>query len=367
MKKKFNFSAGPSMLPESVLNQIKEELLNWNNLGISVMEISHRSSEFEELAQKTQRNLRILLDVPSNYTILFCQGGARAQFSAIPMNLLKKPTGNIDYINTGYWGYRAAIEAQKFCNVNIVNVLDKDINGFYFIKPINEWNISKDSLYIHYCPNETISGISINDIPIFSETKILIADCSSMLLSQPIDINRFGIIYASAQKNIGVPGLTVVIIRNDLIFNTVSNYKKIPAILDYEILLSNNSMFNTPVTISWYIANLVLEWLKKLGGLSKINEFNKKKSALLYKAIDDSDCYYNNINYKYRSIMNVPFFLKREKLTYLFLEESKFFGLYGLKGHKIHGGIRASIYNAMTLEGVLNLIKFMNFFSRQCS
>lgn len=362
MKKIFNFSAGPSGLPKQVLNQIKKELYNWNNLGISIMEISHRSSEFEELAYNAQKKLRILLNIPKHYKILFCHGGARAQFAAIPLNLLIKPTDNIDYINTGYWGYSAAIESKKYCNPYIVDVSNTTNNKLRSINPISQWNISESSTYIHYCPNETIDGISIDEIPNFYN-KTIIADCSSNLLSQPLDVNNFGVIYASAQKNIGISGLTVIIIREDLIIP--SNHKKIPSILDYYVLSKYQSMFNTPVTISWYVADLIFEWLNNQGGLKRMQKYNQEKSNILYDLIDTNDFYYNNIDLKNRSCMNISFFLKKSALTHLFIKESENFGLYGLKGHKAIGGLRASLYNAMTLEGVQKLIEFMNAFSKK--
>lgn len=350
------------MLPKQVLSQIKKELYNWNGLGISIMEISHRSTEFEELAYNAQKNLRILLNIPSHYQILFCHGGARAQFSAIPLNFLNKSTDYIDYIDTGYWGYKAAIESKKYCNPHIVNVSNKTWGKLRAIEPMYKWKVSKNSTYMHYCPNETVDGMSIDEIPNFSN-KIVIADCSSVLLSCPLDVNNFGMIYASAQKNIGIPGLTIIIIRNDLI--TSSYNSTIPSILNYHILSKNNSMFNTPVTISWYVANLIFKWIDSRGGLSKIQKYNQKKSDLLYHMIDTNNFYYNNIDLKNRSRMNISFFLKKEILTNLFLQESVNFGLYGLKGHKAIGGIRASIYNAMTVRGVKKLIKFMDFFSKK--
>lgn len=360
MQKVFNFSSGPSMLPEQVKMHLKKELYNWCNLGISVMEISHRSMEFVELTQCAQQNLRILLDIPQNYKIIFCHGGARGQFSAIPMNLLQKTTDNIDYINTGYWGYKAAVEAKKFCNPNIVDVLSNTKDSLYSVKPISQWTVSKNSSYIHYCPNETIDGISIDDVPDCFD-KIIIADCSSTLLSRPLKISKFGMIYASAQKNMGISGLTVLIIREDLIRSLHNS--NIPSILNYQILYENRSLFNTPVTVSWYIANLVFEWLKNQGGLQKIQEYNQLKSNLLYHTIDTCDFYYNLVDPKNRSCMNIPFFLKTNNLNHLFLEESKKNGLYGLKGHQSVGGIRASLYNAMPLEGVQELVQFMQWFA----
>lgn len=362
MTRIFNFNAGPSMLPEKVLCQIKKELYNWKNLGISVMEISHRSEEFIKLAQETKQNLRELLDIPENYKILFCHGGARGQFSAVPMNLSATSSDHVDYINTGFWSHFASIEAKKYCNPNIINIFNNK-RKLHEIQSISQWNISSNSVYIHYCPNETINGISIHEFPKFYD-KIVVADCSSMLLSCPLDINCFGLIYASAQKNIGISGLTVVIIREDLL---ISSRKKIPSILNYKVLSDCNSMFNTPSTVSWYVANLVFKWLKEQGGVRKIYKRNKKKATLLYKYIDTSDFYYNNINIFYRSYMNIPFFLKDSKLENDFLNESLRFGLYGLKGHRLIGGMRASLYNSMTLEGVQKLIEFMQYFSEKHS
>ncbi|URJ31559.1 3-phosphoserine/phosphohydroxythreonine transaminase [Blochmannia endosymbiont of Camponotus modoc] len=360
MNKVFNFSAGPAMLPKQVLRQVKEELYNWNNMGISVIEISHRSKEFLQLMQEAKQDMRDLLDIPETYEVLFCHGGARAQFSAIPMNLLKKSSERVDYIKTGYWAYNAAIEAKKYCDPRIINVVGKK-NGLYNIQPISKWDVSENSLYIHYCPNETIDGIAVYETPNFSD-KIVVADCSSTLFSGPLNINRFGIIYATAQKNIGISGLTVIIIRKDLLKEP---YRVVPSILNYKILADNFSMFNTPVTVSWYVASLMFKWLKTQGGLKEINKRNQEKSALLYNAIDSSNFYYNNISLSNRSYMNIPFFLENNKLNDLFLKESISFGLHGLKGHKVVGGMRASLYNAMTLEGVKKLIRFMKLFSEK--
>lgn len=360
MTKIFNFSAGPSMLPEQVLYQIKNELCNWNNLGISVMEVSHRSEEFFELTQKTKKNLRELLSIPENYKVLFCHGGARGQFSAVPMNLVETPSSHVDYINTGFWSYSAAIESRKYCRPRIIDISNSG-NKLISMKLMSQWDISSDSIYLHYCPNETIDGISVYEEPSFYN-KIVVADCSSMLLSRPLDVNKFGIIYASAQKNIGISGATIVIIREDLL---VRSNDRIPSILNYQVLNNYHSMFNTPVTISWYIANLIFKWLKKRGGLQKINKYNQEKATLLYDAIDANEFYYNNVDSLNRSCMNVPFFLKEKKLENLFLNESLSFGLYGLRGHKMAGGMRASLYNAMTLEGVQKLVKFMKLFSEK--
>ncbi|URJ24890.1 3-phosphoserine/phosphohydroxythreonine transaminase [Candidatus Blochmannia ocreatus (nom. nud.)] len=360
----FNFSAGPAMLPHSVLHQVKEELHSWNNMGVSVMEVSHRSEEFVQLMHSMKKDFCELLNIPENYEVLFCHGGARGQFSAIPMNLLCKTTSkHADYINTGYWSYSAALEAKKYCVPRVIDVRVKN-NGIRSIQSIHAWDISSDSIYIHYCPNETIDGIAVYDHPPKFFNKIVVADCSSMLLTCPIDVSRFGIIYAASQKNIGISGLTVVIIRRDLL--KVSR-EEVPSILNYKILAKNYSMFNTPVTISWYIASLVLRWLKNQGGLEMINRHNLEKSKVLYAAIDSSDFYYNDIDRVNRSCINVPFFLRNKKLTNIFLQESISFGLYGLSGHRSVGGIRASLYNAMSLRGVKRLVEFMNFFSKKYS
>lgn len=360
MTRVFNFSAGPSMLPQQVLHQIKHELYNWNHSGVSVMEISHRSREFFQLAQETKKNLRELLHIPDNYKILFCHGGGRGQFSAVPINLLTTSLAHADYINTGFWSYSAAMEAKKYCMPKIINVCN-ETNKLISIKTMAQWDISANSTYIHYCPNETINGISVYEDPDFHD-KIVVADCSSMLLSRPLNVNKFGIIYAAAQKNIGISGLTIVIIKENLL---IHSQRKIPSILNYAILDNCDSMFNTPVTISWYIANLIFKWLKSKGGLQIINRYNQEKANLLYNAIDTNDLYYNNVNVLNRSDMNVPFFLKQNKLEDLFLSESLRYGLHGLKGHRILGGIRASLYNAMTLEGVKELVQFMEFFSKK--
>ncbi|URJ23436.1 3-phosphoserine/phosphohydroxythreonine transaminase [Blochmannia endosymbiont of Camponotus sp. C-003] len=360
MNKVFNFSAGPAMLPHQVLSQIKEELYSWNNMGMSVMEISHRSKEFFQLMQDAKQDMRDLLDIPETYEVLFCHGGARAQFSAIPMNLLKTFSSRVDYVITGYWAYNAAIEAKKYCDPRMINVVDKK-NGLHNIQSISKWDVSENSLYVHYCPNETIDGIAVYETPNFSD-KIVVADCSSTLFSRPINVNRFGIIYATAQKNIGISGLTVIIIRKDLLKEP---HRAIPSILNYKVLSDNCSMFNTPVTMSWYVASLMFKWFKAQGGLEEIDKCNQEKSTLLYNTIDSSNFYYNNVSLLNRSYMNVPFFLKDDRLNDLFLKESICFGLYGLKGHKVVGGMRASLYNAMTLEGVQKLVGFMKLFSEK--
>ncbi|WP_041062775.1 3-phosphoserine/phosphohydroxythreonine transaminase [Candidatus Tachikawaea gelatinosa] len=354
MKKIYNFSAGPSMIPFEVVQTIKKEIPNWHSLGVSVMEISHRSKEFIEMSKTIKQDLRELLNIPKNYKILLCHGGARAQFSAVPGNLLSKENMTADYINTGYWSLSAKKEAEKYC---LPNKIDARIinNNICSILPMKEWILSKNSKYLHYCPNETIEGIAIYEEPKF-EKKIVVADFSSIILAYPININNYDLIYASAQKNVGIAGLTIVIIREELL-NITNKY--IPSILNYKTLYENESMFNTPSTFSWYVAGLVLKWLKKNGGIHTINYINKKKSELLYKTIDNSDLYINHISNNNRSLMNISFQLLNKKLEKKFLKDAQKIGLYGLQGHRIIGGIRASIYNAMPIEGVEKLAKFM--------
>lgn len=355
----YNFSAGPAMIPKDVLNQAKQELQNWNQTGCSVMEISHRSKEFIQVTLEAQKDLRDLLNISNNYEILFCQGGARGQFSAVPMNLL----GNLkcaDYINSGYWSNCAMIEAKKYCSPKNILIKRKKNGKDLLLKP-SEWNISNISAYIHYCPNETIDGMSIYEEPNFKD-KVIVGDFSSYILSRTINIENYGLIYAGAQKNIGPSGITIILIRKDLIGHAS---KISPSIFNYHIISKNNSMFNTPPTFSWYLSGLVFKWLKKQGGIKKIEELNQKKSNLLYKIIDQSGFYINNIDKKNRSQMNIVFHLYNSKLNEIFLEESKKEGLNALKGHYIIGGMRASIYNAMPFKGVQTLAEFMLYFEKK--
>ncbi|UAJ65942.1 3-phosphoserine/phosphohydroxythreonine transaminase [Candidatus Schneideria nysicola] len=363
MNRIFNFSAGPAAIPIQVLQKVQKELCNWHNLGVSIMEISHRSKEFLQIAQESERDLRELLNVPDNYKILFCQGGARAQFAAVPMNLItNNEKNNVEYIISGYWSRCAAQEAQKYCDPKIIDVLVQD-DTMLGIKSMKKWPISTNSTYVHYCPNETIEGLAIHDLPIFdTKNTVVVADCSSMILSAPLDISRFGIIYAGAQKNIGPAGLTVLIIREDLLGLA---RKEIPSVLNYQLLYEYSSMFNTPPTFAWYLAGLVFKWLKSEGGLLEISKRNKAKAKLLYQTIDNSECYSNNINPLNRSYMNIPFKIINKKLEEMFFQESLNAGLYALKGHKILGGVRASLYNAVTLEGVQALVDFMKYFERR--
>ncbi|VFP79004.1 Phosphoserine aminotransferase [Candidatus Erwinia haradaeae] len=349
----FNFSSGPAMLPRDILKHVEKELKNWRGLGISVMEISHRSKEFIDIAEEAEYNLRDLLKIPMRYKILFCSGGARGQFSSIPLNLLGK-NPQADYINTGYWSRNASIEARKYCKPNVINATTL-MQGYRSVLPMNEWKVSEDSTYVHFCPNETIDGIAVHEQPNFPH-HTLVADLSSTILSRPIDVRKYGIFYAAAQKNIGISGLTLVVVHESLLDQACNG---LPSILHYKVLAESNSMFNTPPTFSWYISGLVFKWLKKKGGLNELEKINKIKANLLYNTIDASALYYNDIAISNRSYTNIPFYLLNKQLEKPFLSESLSAGLYGLKGHKTAGGMRASLYNAMPLSGVKKLIDFM--------
>ncbi|QJC31726.1 3-phosphoserine/phosphohydroxythreonine transaminase [Enterobacteriaceae endosymbiont of Donacia tomentosa] len=364
MKKIFNFSPGPASLPIEVLKQAQSELLNWNKLNISVMEISHRNKNFVHLIEEIKDDLRELIKIPLNYDILFCQGGARTQFSAIPMNLLYY-NQNADYANIGHWSSKAIEEAKKYCIPNIINTV-KIKNNLYYIKKMQNWDLDKNSKYLHYCSNETIEGLSVNEEPNF-KNKIVIADLSSSILTEEININNYSMIYASAQKNIGPAGLTIIIIKKDLISKNKKKRKELPSVLDYQIISKYNSMFNTPPTFSLYLSGLVLKWLKKIGGVKYISNINRKKAKLLYNTIDRSNIYTNKISKHNRSITNVVFHLPNTNMEKNFLKNSEKNGLYYLKGHSIIGGIRASIYNAMPIEGIKKLINFMNDFEKMYS
>ncbi|KML68036.1 3-phosphoserine/phosphohydroxythreonine transaminase [Pectobacterium peruviense] len=355
----FNFSAGPAMLPVEVLRRAEQELCNWNGLGTSVMEISHRSKEFMQVAAESEQDLRDLLKIPSNYKVLFCHGGARAQFAAVPLNLLGDRS-TADYIDGGYWAHSAINEAEKYCTPNVIDVKTRidDLRG---IKPMREWKLSDDAAFVHYCPNETIDGVAIEEEPDFGD-KIVVADYSSSILSRRIDVSRYGVIYAGAQKNIGPAGLTLVIVREDLLGKA---RRELPSILDYQVLADNDSMFNTPPTFAWYLSGMVFKWLKEHGGLAEMEKRNQEKADLLYSAIDGNDFYRNDVAVANRSRMNVPFLLADSALDKVFLEESVAAGLHALKGHRVVGGMRASIYNAMPLEGVKALTEFMADFARR--
>ncbi|MEX5381838.1 3-phosphoserine/phosphohydroxythreonine transaminase [Cronobacter muytjensii] len=359
MAQVYNFSSGPAMLPADVLRVAQEELRDWQGLGTSVMEISHRSKEFIQVAEQAEQDFRDLLQIPSNYKVLFCHGGGRGQFSAIPLNLLGDKT-TADYVDGGYWAASAVKEAKKYLTPNVIDA-KITVDGKRAIKPMNEWQRSEGAAYLHYCPNETIDGIAINDTPDFGDA-IVTADFSSTILSHPIDISRYGVIYAGAQKNIGPAGLTLVIVREDLLGRA---HVACPSVLNYSVLSENDSMFNTPPTFAWYLAGLVFKWLKGKGGVAAMDKINQQKAELLYGVIDNSGFYRNDVATANRSRMNVPFQLADSNLDKLFLEESFAAGLHALKGHRVVGGMRASIYNAMPLEGVQALTDFMVDFERR--
>lgn len=356
MSRVFNFSAGPAALPEAVLTQAQEEILDWHGAGMSVMEMSHRGKEFMSIAAQAEADFRELLAIPDNYKVLFLQGGASSQFAMVPLNLFGKH-GKADFINTGSWSKKAIAEAKRYGEVHVV----ADTSADYTVPSADQLDWSDQADFVHYTPNETIQGVEFPSIPEVGDTP-LVADMSSTILSRPIDVSRFGIIYAGAQKNIGPAGLTMVIVRDDLIGNESAST---PAMLSYKTHADNDSMYNTPPTYSWYLAGLTFAWLKEQGGLPAIAAINERKSAALYKAIDDSAFYANPVDPGCRSWMNVPFTLADASLDGLFLEKAAEKGLKTLKGHRSVGGMRASIYNAMPEAGVQALIDFMAEFEQQ--
>ena len=357
MTRVFNFSAGPAAIPEEVLSQAQQEMLDWQGSGMSVMEMSHRGKEFVSIAEQAEADLRELMAIPSNYKVLFLQGGASAQFAMIPMNIAGKGA-KADYINTGAWSKKAIGEAKRLTSVNIAATTESD--NFTRAPEQSELKLDGSAAYLHYTPNETIGGVEFSYIPESGDVP-LVADMSSTILSRPVDVSRFGIIYAGAQKNIGPAGLTVVIIRDDLI----GKFDDLPSIFDYKNHAENDSMLNTPPTYAWYIAGLVFQWIKGKGGLAAMAEINKRKADKLYAAIDNSAFYKNPVSVESRSWMNVPFTLANADLDADFLSEAKANGLVTLKGHRSVGGMRASIYNAMPEEGIDALISFMADFEKR--
>lgn len=353
----FNFSPGPAVLPLEVLEQARDELLDWQGSGMSVMEISHRGKAFVEVAAQAEADLRELMSIPRNYKVLFMQGGASAQFSLVPMNLTT-PQSTVDYVNTGHWSRKAMAEAARYCSVHAA----ADAGGAYVRVPAQqELLLSAGAAYLHYTPNETIGGVEFGYVPQAGEVP-LVADMSSSILSQSIDISKFGLIYAGAQKNIGPSGLVVVIVREDLIGRA---RPETPHVFDYKAVADDQSMLNTPPTFAWYMAGLVFKWLKKAGGVRRMDELNAAKAGTLYAAIDSSGLYKNAVAKDARSRMNVTFSLSKPELDAPFLAEAAAAGLQGLKGHRALGGMRASLYNAMPLVGVEGLIAFMREFERR--
>ncbi|ELA08605.1 3-phosphoserine/phosphohydroxythreonine aminotransferase [Moraxella macacae 0408225] len=359
-KRVHNFCAGPATMPTAVLQKAKHDLLNWHNSGSSVMEISHRSADFIAIAQKAEQDLRKLMHIPDNYRVLFLQGGASLQFSSIVMNLLH---GVADYLDTGIWSKKAITEALRYeqAGLGTINVVAtaKDSN-YTRIPDVATWQLSDNADYFHYCPNETIQGLAMFDLPTVNAP--IVADMSSCILSMPIDVSKFGLIYAGAQKNIGPAGLTLVIVRDDLLgkANLIC-----PNTQNYQNQALNDSMLNTPPTFAWYLSGLVFEWLLEQGGVHAIYQQNLEKARRLYACIDNSDFYHNPVDKNYRSIMNIPFTLSDSSLDKVFLEQAAQNGLLNLKGHKAVGGMRASIYNAMDLTAIDDLVSFMQHFECQ--
>jgi phosphoserine aminotransferase len=353
----FNFSAGPAVLPVEVLEQAREELLDWRGSGMSVMEMSHRGKEFISIAERAEADLRELLAVPANYKVLFLQGGATAQFAAVPMNLARADS-KVGYANTGAWSKKAIGEAKRYAKVNVVADAGEP---YASIPPQASWKLDPDAAYVHYTPNETIGGVEFHFVPDAGGVP-LVADMSSTLLSRPIDVSKFGVIYAGAQKNIGPAGLTLVIVRDDLLGRA---RPETPTFIDFAAMAKDGSMLNTPPTFAWYLAGLVFQWLKRQGGLAGIGERNRAKAGKLYDAIDASPFYSNPVAKDARSWMNVPFTLAKPELDKTFIVEAKAAGLVTLEGHRSVGGMRASLYNAMPMEGVDALVAFMKEFERK--
>ena len=359
MARVYNVSAGPAALPEDVLKQAQAEMLDWNGSGMSVMEMSHRGKEFMSIAAEAEADLRELMAVPENYKVLFLQGGASSQFAAIPMNLIGR-TGKADYFRTGSWSKKAIAEAKRFGDINVSVDAEQD-GKFTSVPAADGFTVSGDAAYVHYTPNETIEGVEFPYIPDTGDIP-LVADMSSTILSRPLDVSRYGLIYAGAQKNIGPAGLTIVIVRDDLIGSPLEGT---PAMFNYLTHADAGSMYNTPPTYGWYLAGLVFKWLKAKGGLSGMAEINQRKAANLYDAIDASSFYANPVATECRSWMNVPFTLADSALDAEFLKQAGEANLKTLKGHRSVGGMRASIYNAMPEAGVDTLIEFMGEFERK--
>jgi phosphoserine aminotransferase len=353
----FNFSAGPAALPLPVLEQARAELLDWQG-GMSVMEVSHRSRAFMAVAERAESDLRELLAVPAAYSVLFMQGGATGQFSAVPLNL-SQPGATADYVNTGHWSERAIKEARRF--VRVVTAADEAASRYTTVPAAGSLAVSPGSAYLHYTPNETIGGVEFPYVPDTGAVP-LVADMSSSILSRPLDVGRFGLIYAGAQKNIGPAGITVVIVRKDLLREPRDGT---PAVLGYRAMAEAGSMLNTPPTFGWYVAGLVFQWLRREGGLAEMERRNRAKAEMLYAAIDTSDFYSNPVARDCRSWMNVPFRLARPELDKEFLVQADAAGLANLAGHRAVGGMRASLYNAMPVEGVAALVDFMRDFERR--
>ncbi len=356
----FNFSAGPAVLPKDVLRQAAAEMLDWHGSGMSVMEMSHRGPEFISIYQQAEADLRELLAVPPNYKILFMQGGGLAQNAIIPLNLAGccGQPATIDFVHTGTWSGKSIKEAKRYANVNIA--ASGEAGGFTSVPPQDTWRLTPGAAYLHICTNETIDGVEYNFVPKVDARLPIVADMSSHILSRTVDVSQYGVIFAGAQKNIGPAGLTIVIVRDDLLEDALPDC---PSAFHYKTVAEHESMFNTPPTYAIYIAGLVFAHLKKQGGVAAMEQINIEKARLLYEALDADDFYQNRVALDCRSRMNIPFFLRDEFLNDQFLAGAKARGLLQLKGHKSVGGMRASIYNAMPLEGVQALVDYLNEFA----
>lgn len=359
MKQIFNFSAGPAVLPKPVLERAQAEMLDWHGSGMSVMEMSHRGKEFTSILEKTEADLRQLLAIPSNYKVLFLQGGAIAENAIIPMNLLNGKSA--DYVVTGSWSKRSVQDAKAYGQINIAATAEAE--GFTHVPAFSDWKLNQEAAYVHYCTNETINGVEFLDVPETAGVPI-VADMSSHILSRPVDVSKYGVIYGGAQKNIGPAGLCLVIVREDLLEQASP---LTPAVFHWKTQADNQSMINTPPTYSIYIAGLVFEWLLAQGGVEAIEKINIAKANLLYDYLDQTEFYSNPIQHAYRSRMNIPFRLRDEGLNEAFLKAADARGLLQLKGHRSVGGMRASIYNAMPIEGVQALVAFMQEFEKNHS
>jgi len=358
MARIFNFSAGPAVLPEEILARAGDEMLDWHGTGMCVMEMSHRGKEFVRIAAEAEADLRELLAVPGNYKVLFLQGGGRMQFAQVPMNLLDGK-GKADYAHTGEWSKLAIKEARDFCDVHVA--ASSEDKGFTYVPAFSSWSVRPDAAYLHYCSNETIGGVEFHSIPEMKAAP-LVADASSHILSRPLDVSKFGLIYAGAQKNIGPAGLTIVIVRYDLLGRAA---RGTPSVMNYKLQAEADSMLNTPATYSIYIAGLVFKWLKQQGGLVAMERKNVEKASLLYDFLDGSSFYKNSVRKSDRSRMNVPFTLADASRDEAFLKGADREGMVQLKGHRSVGGMRASIYNAMPIEGVRCLVEYMREFARR--
>jgi phosphoserine aminotransferase len=350
----YNFSAGPAVLPKPVLEQAQAEMLDWRGSGMSVMEMSHRGKEFTGILEKTEADLRKLISIPSSYKVLFLQGGAIAENAMIPLNLLAGKSA--DYAVTGGWSKRSVEDASAYGTINVVASSEAD--QYTYVPDFSDWKLNRDAAYLHICTNETMSGVEFDGLPNAGKVPI-VADMSSHILSRSIDVNEYGVIYGGAQKNIGPAGLCIVIVRDDLLDRAS---KLTPAVFNWKTQAEHQSMINTPPTYSIYIAGLVFEWLQAQGGVAAIEQKNIAKAKLLYDYIDSTDFYANKVAVKNRSRMNIPFYLQDESLNAAFLKGAEEHGLLQLKGHRLVGGMRASIYNAMPIEGVQALVNYMKAF-----